>query len=136
MEFRCSGCGYKSLKWLGHCPQCDEWGSFEEVKPIRKSSKVELSPAELPKRLSEIASESSGRWPSGIDEFDRILGGGAIIGSTILIGGEPGVGKSTLMLAVAGQFAKFSKKPILYVSGEEALAQIKARAGRLGLDEQ
>jgi len=133
MEFRCGKCGYRSLKWLGHCPECGEWGSFSEHESEDKEV-VDLSSLEQPQRLADISAEAGGRWASGIDEFDRILGGGAIIGSTILVGGEPGIGKSTLMLAVAGRFAEHSKKPILYISGEEALPQIKSRAQRLSLD--
>jgi DNA repair protein RadA/Sms len=130
MAYRCSGCDYQSLKWLGHCPQCGEWNSFaEEVK----SSSKRITPHEPPQRLADISLDAGARWPSGIAEFDRILGGGALIGSTILVGGEPGVGKSTLMLQVAGRLSHNSPRPVLYVSGEEALAQIKARAQRLEL---
>lgn len=94
------------------------------------SEKISYEP---PRRLDEIQVEAGGRWASGIEEFDRILGGGALRGSTILVGGEPGIGKSTLMLQVAGRLAEISKKPVLYISGEEAPAQIKIRAERVGI---
>lgn len=132
MAFRCRNCDFQSLKWLGHCPQCDEWNSFKEE--IEQKRKPKLKPHDPPQRLADISLESGARWPSGIAEFDRILGGGALIGSTILVGGEPGIGKSTLMLQVAGRLSQNSPKPVLYVSGEEALPQIKARAQRLKLD--
>jgi len=129
MEYRCRGCGYRSLKWLGRCPQCGRWESFEEFQPDVEA------PAE-PQPLAEIAIGDEGRWASGIGEFDRILGGGVLLGSTVLIGGEPGVGKSTLMLEVAARLAQAGRGPVLYVSGEEAPAQIKLRAQRLRLESQ
>ena len=135
MAYRCKNCGYQSLKWQGHCTQCDEWGSFEEYVEASKKSAALVEPAEKPTPLSEISLEENTRWISGIGEFDRILGGGALVGSTILVGGEPGIGKSTLMLAVAGRFSQNSSNPIIYVSGEEAPAQIKARAERLKIQD-
>ncbi|OGF56187.1 MAG: DNA repair protein RadA [Candidatus Fraserbacteria bacterium RBG_16_55_9] len=131
MLYRCRGCGYQSLKWLGRCPECGQWESFSELPSDQAG---DSSPRGAPQSIVEISLEASGRWPTGISEFDRILGGGVLIGSTVLIGGEPGIGKSTLMLEVAGRLAQGSTSPVLYVSGEEAPAQIKLRARRLGLD--
>ncbi len=125
MRFRCQNCGYQSLKWLGRCPTCGQWDSFAEHQEAPFSTAK-------PQALADIELDATARWPTGIGEVDRILGGGVIAGSLILIGGEPGIGKSTLMLQAAGQFAK-NKAPVIYVSGEEAPAQIKLRAERLGL---
>lgn len=130
MYYRCSGCGYQSPKWLGRCPECGQWETFKATEP---DAAQDSSPPASPQSIVEIPLEANGRWPTGIGEFDRILGGGVLKGSTILIGGEPGIGKSTLMLEVAGRLAKSAKSPVLYVSGEEAPAQIKLRARRLGL---
>jgi len=130
MSYRCRDCGYQSPKWLGRCPQCGCWESFSEI-----SAEGVEGPAAVPQPLGEISLEADGRCPSGIEEFDRVLGGGVLIGSTVLIGGEPGIGKSTLMLKVAGRLAK-GRGPVLYVSSEEAPPQIKLRARRLGLAEE
>jgi len=129
-EWRCQNCGYRSLKWLGRCPSCGQWESFAEYKEAE-----ETSTKTLPQPLSEITLDEARRQCSGIEEFDRILGGGVIAGSLILIGGEPGIGKSTLLLQVAGELAhaKDLKGPVIYVSGEESPGQIKLRAERLGL---
>jgi DNA repair protein RadA/Sms len=130
MYYRCGGCGYQSPKWLGRCPECGQWESFAAIPSERAG---DASPPAAAQSIVEIPLEEDGRWPTGIGEFDRMLGGGALVGSTVLIGGEPGIGKSTLMLEVAGRLAKNAKAPVLYVSGEEAPAQIKLRARRLGL---
>ena len=129
MRYRCQNCGYQSLKWLGRCPTCGQWESFLEHQETPQT----FISAAKPQALAEIELDAGGRWPTGIGEFDRILGGGVIAGSLILIGGEPGVGKSTIMLEVAGRLARSVKNPVIYVSGEEAPAQIKLRAERLGL---
>ncbi len=130
MDYRCRGCGYRSPKWLGRCPQCGQWETFLEIPPPFEQTQ---SPPAIPQPLVEVPLERDGRWPVGLGEFDRILGGGVLIGSTVLVGGEPGIGKSTLLLEVAGRLAQSAKAPVLYVSGEEAPAQIKLRAQRLGL---
>lgn len=132
MAYRCSGCGYGSPKWLGRCPQCGRWEGFTEVAPDAHTE--DSGPPAVPRPLVEIPLEAGGRRPSGLEEFDRVLGGGILAGSTVLIGGEPGIGKSTLMLEVAGRLAAAADEgPVLYVTGEEAPAQIKLRAQRLGL---
>lgn len=130
MYYRCRDCGYQSPKWLGRCPECGEWDSFLEIQSDLVSGGF---PPASPQSIVAIPLESGGRCPTGISEFDRILGGGALFGSTVLIGGEPGIGKSTLMLEAAGRLARSATSPVLYVSGEEAPTQIKLRAQRLGL---
>jgi DNA repair protein RadA/Sms len=133
--YRCQNCGTPSLQWLGQCPACSQWNTLAEER--------ETAPAERPaRRLTEFSSpvtrltdvrlESAARVPTGLGEFDRILGGGIWPGSMVLLGGSPGIGKSTLMLQVAGRLAK-PDAPVLYVSGEESLDQVRGRAGRLGI---
>lgn len=138
MAYRCRSCGYLSLKWLGRCPGCGEWEtlSLVEEEPDAEAEAA-AGPAATPRPLREIPLSGRARWPTGLEEFDRILGGGVLPGSTVLLGGEPGIGKSTLLLEVAGRLARSpqprERGPVLYVSGEEAPEQIKLRAERLGL---
>ncbi|MCR4405049.1 MAG: DNA repair protein RadA [Candidatus Acetothermia bacterium] len=127
--YRCRRCGYGSLQWLGRCPNCGEWDSLELVD---QGATEPARPRTKPQPLAAIEPREGGRWPTGIAEFDRILGGGVISGSLVLIGGEPGVGKSTLLLQVAASLAQ-AHPPFIYVSGEESPAQVKLRAARLGL---
>lgn len=128
----CQSCGYESAKWIGKCPSCDSWNTFvEEV--VQKQSKTEWRQESnrsvaKPKTLSEISSENGARYKIGDQEMDRVLGGGLVPGSLVLIGGEPGIGKSTLMLQIG---LGLTNKKILYVSGEESEQQIKMRAQRL-----
>lgn len=124
--FVCSVCGYKSPIKLGKCPNCESWNSFEEVEFLEESNLVE--PIPIDDKTFDFTHE---RFKTGIEEFDRVLGGGIVRGSAILIGGEPGIGKSTLLLQVAGLIAE--KEKVLYVSGEESYYQIKLRAERLGI---
>lgn len=128
--FRCRDCGYASLKWLGRCPQCGTWDSFSQA-PKRTSSLGTVSSA--PQALTEIPLAAARRWPTGIAELDRVIGGGLIAGSAILVGGEPGIGKSTLLLQVAARLAQAAPAPVLYISGEESPGQIKLRAERLAV---
>ncbi|MDT8400819.1 MAG: DNA repair protein RadA [Bacteroidales bacterium] len=127
----CSSCGAESPKWIGHCPSCGEWNTyFEEIIPSKKSTAVSFGKEESrPQLLNDLAALDTKRIRSGMEETDRILGGGIVPGSLILLGGEPGVGKSTLALQLA---MRLENKKILYVSGEESGEQIKLRAGRLG----
>ena len=130
--FICSKCGYKSVKWLGRCPVCNSWESFSEEK---KNSGKSLSLSEekpLPQLLTKISGGDELRMPTGIAEFDRILGGGLVKGEVVLVGGEPGVGKSTLLLQVAGEVSRSRK--VLYVSAEESPQQVNLRAKRLKSD--
>ncbi|MFQ6117930.1 MAG: DNA repair protein RadA [Candidatus Bipolaricaulia bacterium] len=127
--YHCRECGYHSPQWLGRCPHCGKWDTFEPLSEGAEAPKLE--PRMRPQPLAEIELREGGRRPTGINEFDRILGGGVITGSVVLIGGEPGVGKSTLMLQVADRLAESG--PVLYVSGEESPAQVRLRAERLRL---
>lgn len=132
-SFVCQNCGYKSAKYLGRCPNCGEWSSFveevevQEVKNQRVSMTGERS---KPLKLDEVELFDTPRIETDLDEFNRVLGGGVVPGSLVLIGGDPGIGKSTLLLQVSTQLA--SRGRVLYVSGEESAQQIKLRAERLG----
>ncbi|MDC1122394.1 DNA repair protein RadA [Nitrospinaceae bacterium] len=129
--FSCQKCGHQVPKWLGRCPECSSWNSFAEEshQPISSKSRHKTkSPAPSP--ITKVQSVQENRMTTGIGEFDRVLGGGMVEGSLILIGGEPGIGKSTLVLQSMGHLAKLGKN-VLYVSGEESGSQIKLRAERL-----
>ncbi len=134
--FFCRECGYESAKWMGQCPACREWNTFVE-EPVGKKDagggSAKLRPAERakPARLSEISVEEKDRTSTGYRELDRVLGGGIVAGSLILVGGDPGIGKSTLLLQVCRNLAAAGQK-VLYISGEESLKQIKLRANRIG----
>lgn len=135
--FFCKQCGYESSKWLGQCPACHEWDSFVE-EPVAKtvpgvaSGTVSSSKKEaVPTLLSKVTTNDENRISTKISEMDRVLGGGIVVGSLILVGGDPGIGKSTLLLQMCRNLSGEGKK-VLYVSGEESLRQIKMRAERLG----
>jgi DNA repair protein RadA/Sms len=130
--FVCQNCGKESLKWLGRCPNCQEWNSFEEtvVSAAAPTPIVDLS--NPPRELSQVATDSSDRLPLPLNELNRVLGGGLVSGSLVLMGGEPGIGKSTLLLQVSALVAQAGGK-VAYVSGEETLSQIRLRAERLGI---
>lgn len=128
----CQNCGHEESKWLGQCPMCKEWSTFVEEKVVvsKSSAGKERKDLEvLP--LSKVQTETEERVCTNIAELDRVLGGGIVPGSLILVGGDPGIGKSTLLLQVCQQLAKTEKK-VLYISGEESLRQIKLRAQRMG----
>jgi len=128
--FVCQSCGYQAPKWLGRCPDCSSWNSFAEERPIAKRTRNPELFFEQPQALQEISLDPQIRIKTGILEFDRILGGGIVPGSLVLIGGDPGIGKSTLVLQVAARFAQQGLKA-LYFSGEESALQLKLRAERL-----
>lgn len=139
--YKCSNCGYSQPKWLGRCPECNEWNTLEEIIIDRNN----VSPAgrgseqvqkQKPVDLNTVKAQESVRFSTGIEEFDRVLGGGATKRSAILLGGEPGIGKSTLLLQTVASVAKTlgANGKVLYVSGEESAAQIKDRADRLEID--
>jgi len=130
--FVCQNCGNESPKWLGRCPDCNEWNTYVEslVSPTPKAAP--LSSATQAQELSQLPTNSVPRLALPLAEFNRVLGGGIVPGSMVLIGGDPGIGKSTLLLEVAGMIAESVGK-VLYVSGEESAHQIKLRADRLGL---
>ncbi|MCI8520907.1 MAG: DNA repair protein RadA [Clostridia bacterium] len=135
----CRECGYKSPKWLGKCPSCNSWNTMDEtlVTPEKKTSAVaslvreSAGSARMPKKISEVTANSETRYKTGLKELDRVLGGGIVRGSLILVGGDPGIGKSTLLLQICQSVGE--SKKILYVSGEESEGQIKIRAERLGV---
>jgi DNA repair protein RadA/Sms len=133
--FLCQACGYKSQKWLGRCPGCEEWNTLVEERDVPETSQKReyrfFESEKGPVPITDIDKGFDERISSGILEFDRVLGGGAVPGSVILIGGDPGIGKSTLLLQVMGRIAKKGEK-ILYVSGEESISQIRLRGERLG----
>ena len=134
--FFCSECGYESAKWMGQCPACKNWNTFVEEPVIAAAggkgarAKTERQAAQ-PVRISEVHSEDEKRISSGIGELDRVLGGGIVTGSLVLVGGDPGIGKSTLLLQMCRALS-FKDIRTLYISGEESLHQIKMRADRLG----
>jgi DNA repair protein RadA/Sms len=136
--FVCQACGFESSKWLGRCPDCGEWNSLvEERQEATSSARARQGSAVLeiggkPRPYEAVDGADTDRLPSGIDEFDRVLGGGIVPGSMVLIGGEPGIGKSTLLLQVAHLLAR-AGGAVLYVSGEESERQIKLRGERLGI---
>lgn len=139
----CSSCGYESAKWNGRCPSCKEWNTFEEdvidvspavTKKSGRASPAELSALSCPEKiqtLSQITAQDEIRYSTGTGELDRVLGGGLVKGSLVLLGGEPGIGKSTLLLQICSYFGE--EHSILYISGEESPRQVKLRAERLGV---
>lgn len=137
-HFVCQSCGYNSPRYLGRCPNCNEWNTLVEEKEISlKSTKTESlrrvgSSDSKPQLLGDITFENEARFKTELNELNRVLGGGVVPGSLVLIGGDPGIGKSTLLLQVSGQLSKKGK--ILYVSGEESASQIKMRASRLNVN--
>lgn len=130
--FFCQNCGHEAGKWLGQCPACKEWNTFVEERVSVSKASVGKSVCELEVvPLSQVKSEEEERVHTKIEELDRVLGGGIVPGSLILVGGDPGIGKSTLLLQVCQRLAEIEKK-VLYISGEESLRQIKLRAQRMG----
>ncbi|MDO4911608.1 MAG: DNA repair protein RadA [Corynebacterium sp.] len=143
--YRCSECGYSCPKWLGRCPECGEWGTMDaQAAPVKSAKKATggmgsgavvggLTPTSPARPLSDIGSEESRVFATGIGELDRVLGRGIVQGSVVLLAGEPGVGKSTLLLEVASRWAKAgSKRRCLYVTAEESAGQVRLRAERTG----
>lgn len=131
--FFCNECGYESAKWLGKCPACNAWNTFVEEKVIKQgNNKGVVTKTADPVSLKSIEQINISRISSGFDELDRVLGGGFVNGSLTLLGGEPGIGKSTLILQICDKFKTDGK--VLYVSGEESAEQIKIRADRLGIN--
>ncbi len=134
--FFCNSCGYESSKWMGQCPGCREWNTFTE-ETVKKTGKMSskqstsLLDKNTPEKITDIVLSDEDRITTGIEELDRVLGGGIVPGSLILVGGDPGIGKSTLLLQVCKKLTD-SSIDILYVSGEESVRQIKMRADRIG----
>jgi len=130
--FVCQQCGKESLKWLGRCPNCQEWNTFIETKVTTPTTPIPLPPINLPQELSQVALDTQDRFPIPLAEFNRVLGGGVVAGSLTLIAGEPGIGKSTLLLQAAHLITQ-TRGNVVYISGEETLRQIKLRAERLSM---
>ena len=140
--FECQACGFQSPRWLGKCTGCNQWDTLvelttEQIKFVEKTQKSSTNPSPSQKAISitEVKQENITRFSSGSKELDLVLGGGIVPGSLTLIGGSPGIGKSTLLLKIAGNLGK-AKIPVLYVSGEESTGQIKLRADRLDANEK
>lgn len=134
-KYVCQSCGYETAGYLGKCPECGSWGSFvEEIDSLstKKDTIIEINDNTTPMKLSDIEMNSEIRVSTNISEFDRVLGGGIVQGSLVLIAGDPGIGKSTILLQTSGELCKQNKK-VLYVSAEESASQIKLRAERLGV---
>ena len=131
--FFCGECGYESSKWLGQCPACKAWNAFCEAPAVKKggSSLREGMAASLPVKIKDVSLETDERVTTGISELDRVLGGGIVKGSLVLVGGDPGIGKSTLLLQMCAKLAD-KNISVLYVSGEESERQIALRSERLG----
>ncbi|GAB3007368.1 DNA repair protein RadA [Mycobacterium bourgelatii] len=141
-QYRCSQCRHLSAKWVGRCLECDSWGTVEEITVLsavggsvsaraRRAAAASLNPASRAVPIRSVQPNLSRHRPTGIDELDRVLGGGVVPGSVTLLAGEPGVGKSTLLLKVAHRWAQSGKR-VLYISGEESAGQIRLRADRTG----
>lgn len=133
--FYCTSCGNETSKWQGRCPACGEWNTIEEhiEKPL-PSGRGKIAPvgnSKTPQRLSEVTSDREIRFSTGMRELDRVLGGGAVAGSLVLVGGAPGIGKSTLLLQICNSLC--AERKVLYISGEESERQIKLRAERIGV---
>lgn len=135
-HFVCQSCGYQAPKWLGRCPGCQDWNTFVEERTVEEKASerdfLAFDTTAAPTPITEIVGEEKDRFQIGIGEFDRVLGGGIVLGSVILVGGDPGIGKSTLLLQVMNQLAQGDRK-VLYISGEESLQQMRMRADRLGI---
>ena len=133
-KYVCQNCGYETAGYLGKCPECGSWGSFvEELStPVEKKTEVKVFDTTPPMTLDEIEMNSEIRMSTNISEFDRVLGGGIVQGSLVLIAGDPGIGKSTILLQTSGELCNAGKK-VLYISAEESASQIKLRAERLGV---
>lgn len=133
--YRCTECGWTTVKWAGRCGECQAWGTVVEANAetgiLRSIKPAAISDARAARPITEFTTDAVSHWPSGIDEFDRVLGGGIVPGAAILLSGEPGVGKSTLLLEVASKAAA-AKSRVLYVSAEESVSQVHLRASRTG----
>ena len=139
-KFVCQSCGYETPRYMGKCPECGSWGSFTEEtveNEVRTTAKQDMFFAEESKvyQINQIEADDRIRLKTGFDEFDRVLGGGAVSGSVILLAGDPGIGKSTLVLQTAKTVAETGRK-VLYVCAEESATQVKLRAERLNVNSE
>src|SRR5258708_1262687 len=130
--FVCQNCGAQSPKWVGRCPSCDGWNTLVEERVVAPPKGGVTRAPRSPVQLSDVSSDAEQRIPTGLGEFDRVLGGGIVRGSLVLLGGDPGIGKSSLLMQASASLAQ--RGPVLYVSGEESAAQVKLRARRFGIE--
>ncbi|MFC2068884.1 DNA repair protein RadA [Chloroflexota bacterium] len=130
--FVCQQCGKENLKWVGHCPNCQQWNSYVETTISVAIPSKALTVENPPQELSQVIVEATDRFPLSLSEFNRVIGGGLVSGSLVLIAGDPGIGKSTILLVVSADIAHTLGK-VVYVSGEETLRQVKLRSERLGI---
>ncbi len=131
ITYYCTECGNETPKWYGKCPACGAWGTVEEHKETGRSVSNQIENSSAPKKLRDVDGGDEIRFTTGMGELDRVLGGGAVLGSLVLISGEPGIGKSTLLLQICEELCRF--RSVLYISGEESEKQLKMRANRLGI---
>ena len=132
---RCAECGHEVAKWIGRCPECQAWGSFEEApaaRPVALARIAAGAPSTPARPIAQVDVEAARARPTGVSELDRVLGGGVVPGAVMLLAGEPGVGKSTLLLEVGYRWAAQGGRPALYVTGEESSGQVRLRAERTG----
>src|SRR5699024_783640 len=128
--YACTECGWTTAKWVGRCGECQQWGTVEEQGAKPASRRVaSLVPRSAARPITQVTTSESPRRASGVGEFDRVLGGGIVPGAAVLLSGEPGVGKSTLLLEVAARAAREGRR-VLYISAEESVAQVRLRAER------
>ena len=132
--FVCNECGYESAKWMGKCPACNSWNTFfeQKIEKVTENGAKKIKEKQEPKALNTYKGQDVSRTSTGFNELDRVLGGGLVKGSLVLLGGEPGIGKSTLILELCDKIKGEGK--VLYVSGEESAEQIKLRADRLSIN--
>ena len=128
--YKCAECGWTTVKWVGRCGECQAWGTVEETGAAVARTTAATTVLEPARRIAEVDATTAAFLPTGVDELDRVLGGGLVPGAVILLAGEPGVGKSTLLLDVAAKFAR-TAQDVLYITGEESAAQVKLRAERI-----
>ncbi|MGN4163435.1 ATPase domain-containing protein, partial [Streptomyces sp. NEAU-PBA10] len=129
-SYRCTECGWQTAKWLGRCPECQAWGTVEEygAPAVRTTAPGRVTSSALP--IAQVDGKQATARPTGVPELDRVLGGGLVPGAVVLVAGEPGVGKSTLLLDVAAKAASDEHRT-LYVTGEESASQVRLRADRI-----
>ena len=131
-SYRCTECGWGAAKWVGRCGECQAWGTVIESGALTSGPATKATAASAPAvPVTEVAATAATRRGTGVAEFDRVLGGGLVAGAVVLLAGEPGVGKSTLLLEVAARAAREGRK-VLYVTGEESAGQVRLRAERIG----
>src|SRR3954451_17100253 len=128
--YRCAECGWTTPKWVGRCGECQAWGTIVETATPAGITQARAA-TQAARQIGEVEPDAAQAWPTGVEEVDRVLGGGLVGGAVVLLAGEPGVGKSTLLLDVASRAATHRRR-VIYVTGEESAAQVRVRAERIG----